>query len=73
MALPCQKYKQNYGAFRIQNLSEGKKEQTKGTEQCNSKVLRVKTVKLTGLSFVEFVFVPTSFGQKRAKYRCKLF
>jgi hypothetical protein len=33
MALPCQKYKQNYGAFRIQNLSEGKKEQTKGTEQ----------------------------------------
>jgi hypothetical protein len=29
-------------------------------------VLRVKTVKLTGLAFVEFASVSTGFGQKRA-------
>jgi hypothetical protein len=28
-----QKYKQNYRALKIQNLSESKKEQTKGTKQ----------------------------------------
>jgi hypothetical protein len=52
------KYKQNYRAFKIQYLPEIKKEYTKGTKQF-SIVLREK---LTGLAFVEFVVVATSFG-----------
>ena len=41
-----QKYKQNYRAFKMQNFSESKKEQTKGTKQIYLQ-LRIKTVKLT--------------------------
>jgi hypothetical protein len=53
-----QKYKQNYRAFKIQKLPESKKEWTKEIKQISI----VPRVKLTGLAFVEFVVVSTSFG-----------
>ena len=66
MALPSQKYKQNYGAFRIQNLSEGKKEQTKGTEQFIYSST-CKNSKINRLVIRRICFCPDKFWAKACK------
>jgi hypothetical protein len=62
-----QKYKQNYRAFQNKKIITKQEGINQRNKAILSIVLRVKTVQLTSLVFVELVFISTSFGQKRAK------
>ena len=57
------KYKQNYSFFLNTKFIRRQERTYQRNKAILFIVLRVKTVKLTGLAFVEFVFVSKSFGQ----------